>query len=242
MPTSDDADHEVAAVTRARLSGARLSAVLYDVIKTRLLEGAYTAGERIVVEQIRREFDVSKQPVMDALRRLATDRLVAIIPQSGVEVLSYTHREVEDFFLLFGDFEGNIATVAAARRTDAQLDALRRVNADVDRLLGSADPAARARGYRVHNREFHAVIHDMAHSRIMQETSQRMWDLSDFLINTTGVANPLSSALAARQCEHEAIADALADGNAQRARKAMVRHIIGTIAIIDGERSTATQP
>ncbi|WP_068278996.1 GntR family transcriptional regulator [Aldersonia kunmingensis] len=236
MPASPGTPAETAAVSTARLSGARLSTVLYDVLKGRLLEGTYTAGERIVVEQIRREFDVSKQPVMDALRRLAADRLVAIIPQSGIEVLSYSHREVEDFFLLFSDFEATIAAVAAARRTEAQLAALARISAQVEDLLHSADPTARAHGYRVHNREFHATIHSMAHSRIMEETSQRMWDLSDFLINTAGIANPLSSALPQRQCDHEEIAAAIADKDEDRAREAMRQHIIGTVDIIDGER------
>ncbi|QHD88398.1 FCD domain-containing protein (plasmid) [Gordonia sp. JH63] len=237
MPTPSN---EAAVASAARLSGARLSSVLYDVLKTRLLEGAYAAGERIVVEQIRREFDVSKQPVMDALRRLAADRLIAIIPQSGIEVLSYTHREVEDFYLLFGDFEGTIAAVAAARRTDAQLHELRRVSAEVEALLLLGDPTARAHGYRVHNREFHAVIHAMAHSRIMEETSQRMWDMSDFLINTAGIANPLSEALPQRQCDHDEIAKAINNRDEERARESMRRHIIGTVGLIDGESQVAS--
>ncbi|MGV0771885.1 GntR family transcriptional regulator [Mycobacterium syngnathidarum] len=233
MPSAFEEEN---ASATARLSGARLSAVLYSTLKTRLLEGVYAAGDRIVVEQVRQEFQVSKQPVMDALRRLATDRLVAIIPQSGVEVVRYSHREIADFFLLFSDFEGTIAAVAASRRTDRQLDLLRRSLTDVDHLLDSTDPAVRARGYRIHNREFHAAIHAMSHSRIMEETSQRMWDLSDFLINTAGINNPLSSALPQRQCDHEAIAAAIRDRDEAQAREAMRQHIIGTVAIIDGER------
>src|SRR4029450_8822754 len=81
MPTT----FEVNTSAAARLSGARLSAVLYDTLKSRLLEGVYAAGDRIVVEQVRQEFQVSKQPVMDALRRLAADRLLASIPQPAIE-------------------------------------------------------------------------------------------------------------------------------------------------------------
>jgi DNA-binding FadR family transcriptional regulator len=78
----------------------------------------------------------------------------------------------------------------------------------------------------------------MSHSRIMEETSQRMWDLSDFLINTAEISNPLSSALPQRQCDHEAIAAAIRDRDEDGAREAMRQHIIGTVAIIDGERRT----
>jgi DNA-binding GntR family transcriptional regulator len=105
----------------------------------------------------------------------------------------------------------------------------------VDALLTSGDPEVRAHGYRIHNREFHAAIHTMAHSRIMAETSQRMWDMSDFLINTTGITNPLSSALPERQDDHHAITEAIRNQDEAAARQAMERHIVGTIAVIRDE-------
>ncbi len=226
-----------ALLAHVRTSGARLSSALYDILKTRLLEGRYTAGEKIVVESIRQEFGVSKQPIMDALRRLSSDKLVYIVPQVGCEVVSYTPREVEDFFTLFGGFEGAIAAVAATRRTEAQVRELDLISARVDALIASDDPEVRAHGYRVHNREFHAAIHAMAHSRIMEETSQRMWDLSDFLINTAGITNPLASALPDRQHDHHEIAEAIRNRDAAAAREAMERHIVGTIAVIRDESS-----
>ncbi len=209
--------------------------MLYETLKARLLDGDYTPGEKIVVESIRQEFGVSKQPVMDAMRRLSSDKLVEIVPQVGVQVVSYTRQEVEDFFTLFGGFEGTIAGVAALRRTDAQLRDLEAVSAAVDQLICSDDGAVRAHGYRAQNREFHSVIHRMAHSRIMAETSQRMWDLSDFLINTTGIDNPLSSALDERQHDHRSITEAIRAGNERWAREAMEHHIVGTVEVIRNE-------
>ena len=216
----------------ARLSGTRLSSALYDGIKERLLEGQYAAGEKIVVETLRHEFGVSKQPVMEALRRLSSDKLVHIVPQVGCEVAQYNPREIEDFFLLFGGAEGAIAAIAAERRTDAQLAQLRIAAETADHLIESADPHTRAHGYRLHNREFHAMIHTMAQSRIMAETSHRMWDMSDFLINTAGIANPLAEAVSERQHDHHLILDALAERDTAAARRAMEEHITGTIRII----------
>ncbi|MGI5219140.1 GntR family transcriptional regulator [Nocardia sp. CA-290969] len=228
-------DEAASLLANARTSGARLSSALYDILKTRLMEGRYGAGEKIVVESIRQEFGVSKQPVMDALRRLSSEKLVHIAPQIGCEVVSYSRREVEDFYTLFGGFEGTIAAVAATRRTETQMQQLDLISARIDALVGSGDPDVRARGYRVHNREFHAMIHAMAHSRIMAETSQRMWDLSDFLINTTGIPNPLASALPERQHDHREIIEALRNRDGAAARSAMERHIVGTIAVIRDE-------
>jgi DNA-binding GntR family transcriptional regulator len=229
---------------------SRLNHVVYDQIKERLMEGRYAAGERLSAETLRVEFGVSKQPVMEALRRLSSDGLVEIVPQVGSRVTRYQRREVEDFYVMFGGFEGTIAGIAALRRTDAQLTDLDAISARIDGLRRESDPAVRAHGYRVWNRRFHEAIHEMAHSRIMAETSRRMWDLSDFLINTTGVPQPLSSALDERHADHEAIRAALHDQDQAAARAEMERHIVGTVAVIhaetrsqlDAATSTGTTP
>ena len=93
--------------------------------------------------------------------------------------------------------------------------------------------------YRVLNRQFHHAIHDMAHSRIMAETSRRMWDLSDFLINTSGVPQPLSSGLDDRHADHERIRAALHARDQDAARAEMEQHIVGTMDLIRAEEEAA---
>lgn len=210
-------------------SAVRLGAWLYDELKTQLLEGRYAAGARLSVEDIRMQFEVSKQPVMEAMRRLASDGLVRITPQVGCEVARYEPLEVADFFRLFGSFEAAIAEVAAERRSAEQLQALDDVSRRVLALAEVADPLQRIHSYRLLNREFHGVIHEMAQSTIMVEASKRMWDLSDFLINTTGLAQSMETGLDLRQDDHDAIRDALAAGDGAAARREMERHIAATL-------------
>lgn len=218
---------------------SRLNSAVYDQLKERLMEGTYPAGERLSVEGLRAEFNVSKQPVMEGLRRLATDGMVEIVPQVGSRVMGYTLREVADFYTMFGGFEGTIAGMAAGRRTDDQLAELDALSARVDALRAENDAAARAHGYRVLNRRFHHAIHDMAHSQVAADTSRRLWDLSDFLINTTGVPQPLSSALDERQADHERIRTAIHTGDPDLARHEMEQHIVSTIDVIKAEAQTA---
>ena len=79
-------------------------------------------------------------------------------------------------------------------------------------------------------------------ARIMAETSRRMWDMSDFLINTTGVPQPLSSALDERHADHEGIRAALHAGDRAAARAEMERHIVGTVVVIHAEAGTRITP
>jgi DNA-binding GntR family transcriptional regulator len=224
--------------TRLDRGASRLNHAVYDQLKERLLEGRYAAGERLSTEVLRTEFGVSKQPVMEALRRLSGDGMIDVLPQVGSKVATYDLREVEDFYQMFGGFEGSIAGIAATRRTEEQLLELDLISQRIGQLRTDKDAGVRARGYRVLNRRFHEAIHLMAHSRIMAETSRKMWDLSDFLINTTGVPQPLSSALNERHDDHEEIRAALHAGDQAAARAAMERHIIGTVAVIHAETAS----
>lgn len=216
-------------------SGRRLAPVVYDLLKERLLEGEFQAGQRLSVESLKAEFGVSKQPVMDALRRLATAGLVEIIPQVGSRVPIYSGADVSDFFTIFGGMEGAVAGVAAQRCTDQQIETLAAVNDEINELVANPDAAARAHGYRVLNRRFHGVIHDMAHSPVVAELSHRMWDMSDLLINTSGVPQPLASAVSGRHDDHEQIIRGLRARDQAAARSAMEEHIVGTVAIINAE-------
>ena len=125
-----------------------------------------------------------------------------------------------------------LPSIAALRRTDRQLDELENISAQIGALRSSPDTDDRAHGYRLLNRRFHHAIHDMAHSRIMADTSRRMWDLSDFLINTADVPQPFSAALDDRHADHERIRRALHAGDQDAARAEMEQHIVGTVDVI----------
>ncbi len=211
-------------------TGRRLSLALLDELKERLLAGRYPAGSKISIEEVKAEFGVSKQPVMDAMRRLEAIGIVEIVPQSGCRVAHYSAQEIKDFFNLFGRFEGEIAAAAAARRSDAQLleldDAWQRIG-DLEEL---DDPEERSREYRVLNRNYHLAIHRMSHSRVMADLSKRMWDLSDFLVTTVGGVQQLSDSIQDRNHDHAVIATAIRSQNPDVARAAMESHIVGTVA------------
>lgn len=220
-------------MSAARPTEARgVATAVYDQMKDRLREGVYRAGERISVEGLRREFHVSKQPVMTALHQLANEGLVTIRPQVGCRVATYTPQEVEDFFHMFGAFEGAIAAAAARRRTAEQIPPLWDVCDATKELTHLADPGERTHEYLRLNRTFHRAIHAMAHSPIMADQSRRLWDLSDLLISTAGVPHPVHHAIPSRHADHVRVLQAIEAGDDAAARDAMEHHILGTIEII----------
>lgn len=197
------------------------------------MEGVYKSGDRLSVGAIGQELRVSKQPVMESLRRLSTEGFVTITPQVGCSVTRYGWAELEDFFRLFAAGEGAATAMATERRTEEELERLRAVSARIGELRGDPSPDARARGYRVLNREFHSLIHGMSRTAIVEALGSSFFDRSDFFINGVALVSPFADALDARHADHEAIVAALEPGDAEAARRAAEAHILGTVALIE---------
>ena len=138
---------------------ARAADRAYAVIKERLMQGVYKLGDRLSVGALGRELGVSKQPVMESLRRLSAEGFVTITPQVGCRVAEYGEAEIRDFFRLFAASEGEATAMATERRTPEDLERLRAVSAPIGSLRRDSSAEARARGYRALNRHFHSLLH-----------------------------------------------------------------------------------
>ncbi len=213
----------------------RLSSRVYEALKERLIAGEWTHGSRLSVEALLDEYGVSKQPVMEALRLLSADGLVHILPQVGCEVASYPAREVSDFFAMFAAFEGTVAATAALRRTDEQLAELAASRRAFERLPEIEDDRLRSQRYLQLNHTFHAEIYVMSGSQVMAANGRRLWDLADFMINTTGVVAPMAHVTESRHREHELVREAIVAGDADEARRQMEHHIVSTVDLIAPE-------
>jgi DNA-binding GntR family transcriptional regulator len=220
------------AMAAATSQGRGLAPYIYDVIKERLLNGEWTAGQSITVETLRAELGVSKQPVMVALRRLAVDGLVEVVPQVGCRVLRYRPEEVSDFFRMFASLEAEAAAIASERRTVPQIEELMLVNGSIGAAAQLSNPKERARQYRALNRRFHAIVLEMAQSAVVSRTSNRMWDLSDLLINAASVAHPVAGEVRERHADHERIIVALKAQDSTATRDEMRAHILRNITML----------
>ena len=211
---------------------ARAADRAYALIKERLMEGVYKSGDRLSVGALGRELGVSKQPVMESLRRLSAEGFVTITPQVGCSAAEYGEAEIRDFFRLFASSEGEATAMATERRARGDLERLRAVSAQIGALRRDPSPEARARGYRTLNREFHSLIHEMSRTSIVQSLGSGFFDRADFLINGAAPVSPFADSVEARHADHERIIAALELGDVVAARRAAEEHILGTVALI----------
>lgn len=209
----------------------------YAMLKERITTGAYRGGERLSIDALRGELGVSKQPIMEALRRLSAEGLVTIVPQVGCRVATIIHADVIDFFAIMGAVEGAAAAMAAVRRTDAQLADLAEVSQRIGALVDVSDPRRRADRYLVLNRRFHSLIHQMSGTAIVEQIGRGFYDRADFFINGTANRSPMEGVVAERHADHERIRAAVERGDADAAAVEARSHILGTVALIEAALS-----
>ncbi|GAW51842.1 MULTISPECIES: GntR family transcriptional regulator [unclassified Nocardioides] len=206
-------------------SEAPLGQFLFDRLRAHIIEGAYPPGSRVPIEALKVEFGVSKQPIMEALHRLATIGLVEIEPRSGCRVRTYALQEARDFFTVFASFEGEIAAAAALRHDAEHVHQLDEALALLHEVEHTADTDDRGREYFLQNARFHGVIHAMSRSPLVADLSRRMWYLSDFLMYGYAGADMIATAVSGRNHDHDVIRTAIVDRNDVVAKAAMEQHI-----------------
>ena len=199
----------------------------YQTVKHRLMTGVYQAGDRISVEGMVDELGTSRQPILDALKRLETERYLEIIPQVGVQVVVPERRDVLDFFRVLAATESVCAALAAERGDPPGRAQLAAINAQIGGLLDEpTDDDECARRFRVLNRSFHQQINALSQSHLLAPLIANMWDHSDFFVQSLVGTDALMDRLPDICVELDRVYRAVATNDPDAAFAAMESHVL----------------
>lgn len=108
----------------------------YTQIRSMLIAGEIGPGDKLLEEDLAERTGVSRTPVREALRRLASEGFVEFQPRRGVRAVSWTSRDLDEIFSLRALLEGYAAGQAAER---AKPDHLERLSDLCDRMEAIAE-------------------------------------------------------------------------------------------------------
>lgn len=200
---------------------SRASDRAYEAIRNMILSGELPAGAQVVEEALAERCGVSRTPVREALRRLESDLLVTRSDTQRSFVADWSLDDVADAFELRAMLEGQAARRAAERMTDVALERIRAANRQIAVAIRKSPPDVV--GFLEGNREFHAIILEVAGSR-------RLASLLVTLVEQPVVwrtAHHYSGeALRRSHSEHEELAAAFARRDGAWAQAIMTSHIL----------------
>jgi DNA-binding GntR family transcriptional regulator len=188
-----------------------------EQIRNAILAGRYKPGERLVEERLAADFRVSRNPVREALRSLASAGLVVAIPRRGAAVARFSAEEGREMIEVRAMLEGVNARHAARRHEPAMIEALQQVLAE-----GRAKAASAGAEELVQlNARFHDLLAGAGSNRILGDVMRSLRE------RTNLVFSPASTSAAAQNWgEHAAILEAVIAGDEDLAALHATRHVL----------------
>lgn len=135
-----------------------------------IVAGRLAPGSPLDEPALATRFGVSRTPVREALRLLATTGLVELRWRSGAVVASPTVGEVVELFETVAELEAVAARLAAERSGAADLAAIEAALGDCREAAGGGDPDR----YFERNGAFHAAIRRGAGNGVLDAEIERL--------------------------------------------------------------------
>ena len=139
---------------------------LVERLREMIVETELAPGARIDEKELCEEFGISRTPLREALKVMASEGLVELLANRSPRVTPLTPESVGDLFEMISWLDRQAGEIAAEKVTDADLRALRRIHR---KMLGLHERGDRVEYYRM-NREFHAAIIGIVGNTVLSAT------------------------------------------------------------------------
>lgn len=196
-----------------------------DAILDEISSGRLPPGERIIQEQIAQALGVSRQPVQQALALLRDQGLLRDAAGRGLVVAPLDPDEVQHMYELREAIEGvaarqaaRLASERAARLGPALIDAGRKAVAagSVPRMVAA-------------DRRFHQFIYELSGNPLVAPVMAVHWSYSERVMGEVLLRDEKPRDI---WDQHEAVLDAIAAGDAERAESLARAHIAQAAAFM----------
>jgi DNA-binding GntR family transcriptional regulator len=202
-------------ITRTSLHG-EVTARLRDMI----VEARLPPGERIQELEVAKLLGVSRTPVREALKVLASEGLVELLPQRGAVVKAFTPKDAQDMLAMIALLE-EYAGRAACAAGEAEIAAILALH---ERMRGHFEGRERPEYFAL-NQQIHIAIVEAAHN---QTLSMLHATLRARMRRIRYIGNNSPENWTAAMAEHEAMVVALAARDAEGLARAMREHLVNT--------------
>jgi DNA-binding GntR family transcriptional regulator len=209
---------ETSTIADIETSGLTSSAKLVRALEDDILNDRLRPGMRLDEQVLAQRFNVSRTPVREALRHLASSGLIELRRNHGAIVKSLTINELIEMFQVMAELEGLCARLSARRMDKAEREQMRRANNLCAKNLKIEDHDA----FFEANNQFHEVIYSGSHNSFLQEETRR-------LRNRVNVHRRFITFQPRRMDntvkEHQAIIEAIEAGDPDAAHGLMREHV-----------------
>lgn len=216
------------------LESALLSERVTNSIRSLILSGELQPGSRIGQEQLAERFGTSRIPVREALKRLESDGLVSLVPNSGAWVAKVDIAECIEIYKIRERLEPLALSEAVKRMTDEHIE-------ELAQLVEKMEQAADTEEFLRLDRAFHMASYRPAQMKQLVAMVERFWNTTQHYRRafTTLVGSQGSWVIHA---EHRLMIDALRRRDAEGSAHILFEHIRRTRFELERNKDSLLAP
>ncbi len=189
-----------------------------EILRNKITYGELASGARLKERVLCEELKVSRTPLREALKTLASEGLVELLQNCGAMVAPMTLADTASTFEVLSVLEGLAGELACLRADDAALAGLRQLH---EKMRGHHKNGKREKYFEL-NQQIHAQLLRLAGNPVLTETHRK---LNLRLLRARYSANIGQARWDRAMLEHDQIMAALEDRNGKRLRALLEEHI-----------------
>jgi DNA-binding GntR family transcriptional regulator len=155
---------------RRQVRRQSLHAQAIDQLRDMIVEGELAPGARIGESELCAQLGISRTPLREALKVLASEGLVELLPHRGARVTQVTAEQVGELFEVIAGLEGLAAELAVGRMIERDLERLRGMH---DRMAQCHAEQRRHDYFRL-NHKMHQLIVALAGNGVLAATHEQL--------------------------------------------------------------------
>jgi DNA-binding GntR family transcriptional regulator len=203
-------------------------------IRALIFDGQFEPGTFIDENALTEQWQISRTPLREALKVLAAEGLVELVPRRGCRVIEITEADADELFPIMALLEGRCALEATRQMSHADLRALQHLHDELERTADAQD----IDGYYQANHVFHSFVQRVANNRWLDRVTA---DLRKFVRMLRGRQLVLPGRIDASINEHRVLIAAMLARDDVGAERAMHDHLLAQLAALRALRKLESE-
>lgn len=198
-----------------------------EQLRALIVQGELAPGARLNERVLCEQLAISRTPLREALKLLATEGLVELLPNRGAIVASLDADRLTDTLAVMGALEALAGELVCAHASDIAIADIRALHFEMLAMHARRDLA----GYFRYNQLIHQRIVEASENPVLASTYRQ---LNTNVRRARYMANLSQERWDAAVREHEAILQALASRDAPRLKTLLAQHLAQKLSAVLG--------
>jgi DNA-binding GntR family transcriptional regulator len=198
-----------------------------DRLREMIIQGQLSPGERVNERRLCERLGISRTPLREAIKLLASEGLVVLLPNRGAQVAPLEENRLAETLAVMGALEALAGELACRHASDAQIAEVTALHAEMVAKHARGDLAS----YFRYNQAIHLKIVEASGNATLANTYRQ---LNANVLRARYMANLTRERWDEAVREHEEILAALTARDVARLKRLLQDHLAHKLAAVPG--------